>query len=130
MCQVSYPIDLLIWLNMHRLGYHNCNDQYHNHVRGIVWTAIERRRDARLRHRQRIPQKKSLTSLSLSLFSLWYTHKITSTKLNIKLFSSSGGIKREKRTSTTTTTITTTRTRQKKKITQILINLISYHLFF
>lgn len=115
MYQVSYPIELLIWLNMHRLGYHNCNDQYHNHVRGIVWTAIERRRDARLRHRQRIPQKKSLTSLSPSLFSLWYTHKLTSTKLNIKLFSSSGGIKREKRTSTTTTTITTTRTRQKKK---------------
>lgn len=121
MYQVSYPIELLIWLNMHRLGYHNCNDQYHNHVRGIVWTAIERRRDARLRHRQRIPQKKSLTSLSPSLFSLWYTHKITSTKLNIKLFSSSGGIKREKRTSTTTTTITTTRTRQKKKSRKFLL---------
>lgn len=94
MYQVSYPIELLIWLNMHRLGYHNCNDQYHNHVRGIVWTAIERRRDAHLRHRQRIPQKKKPEPLFLpSLFSLWYTHKITSTKLNIKLFSSSGGLK-------------------------------------
>lgn len=74
MYQVSYPIELLIWLNMHRLGYHNCNDQYHNHVRGIVWTAIERRRDARLRHRQRIPQKKKPDlSFALPFLSLVHT---------------------------------------------------------
>ena len=72
MCQVSYPIDLLIWLNMHRLGYHNCNDQYHNHVRGIVWTAIERRRDARLEGIDKEYHKKPDLSFA-SPFSLVHT---------------------------------------------------------
>ena len=94
----------------------NCNDQYHNHVRGIVWTAIERRRDARI---DKEYHKKPDLSFALPFLSLVHT-KITSTKLNIKLFSSSGGIK-EKRTSTTTTTITTTEQDKKKSRKFLLI---------